>query len=109
MSIKNEGNNKFNCIILIVQSIRSLYCSCHSFDSNRLIEEISAKQLHSSLRVRFGRMESAYRAWLRAMKEELIPQYVDKLNRELQMALGTAKWQVGFSRVQFDAVLVYSF
>ncbi|KAH6819279.1 SET domain-containing protein [Perilla frutescens var. frutescens] len=39
-------------------------------------------------------MESAYRAWLRARKEGLISQHLDTLNRELQMALGTAKWQL---------------
>ncbi|KAG8372383.1 hypothetical protein BUALT_Bualt12G0060500 [Buddleja alternifolia] len=39
-------------------------------------------------------MESAYRTWLRARKEGLIPQHLDELARELQMALGTAKWQL---------------
>ncbi|KAK6127089.1 hypothetical protein DH2020_039173 [Rehmannia glutinosa] len=40
------------------------------------------------------RMESAYRTWLRARREGLIPQHLDELGRELQMALGTAKWQL---------------
>ncbi|KAL3819551.1 hypothetical protein ACJIZ3_005456 [Penstemon smallii] len=39
-------------------------------------------------------MESAYRTWLRARREGLIPQHLDELERELQMALGTAKWQL---------------
>ncbi|PIN14091.1 hypothetical protein CDL12_13275 [Handroanthus impetiginosus] len=39
-------------------------------------------------------MESAYRTWLRARMEGLIPQQLDELSRELQMALGTAKWQL---------------
>ncbi|KAK6151449.1 hypothetical protein DH2020_014084 [Rehmannia glutinosa] len=39
-------------------------------------------------------MESAYRTWLRARREGLIPQHLDELGRELQMALGTAKWQL---------------
>ncbi|XP_041998103.1 uncharacterized protein LOC121747975 isoform X2 [Salvia splendens] len=39
-------------------------------------------------------MESAYRAWLKSRKEALMSQHLDKLSRELQMALGTAKWQL---------------
>ncbi|XP_047951511.1 uncharacterized protein LOC125196894 [Salvia hispanica] len=39
-------------------------------------------------------MESAYRAWLKSRKEGLVSQHLDKLNRELLMALGTAKWQL---------------
>ncbi|KAL7134385.1 hypothetical protein ABFS83_11G023300 [Erythranthe nasuta] len=39
-------------------------------------------------------MESAYRTWLRARKEGSIPLHLDELGRELQMALGTAKWQL---------------
>ncbi|KAL3532821.1 hypothetical protein ACH5RR_006342 [Cinchona calisaya] len=39
-------------------------------------------------------MESAYRAWLRERKEGMRPQFWDDLSRELQMALGTAKWQL---------------
>ncbi|KAL0453454.1 UNVERIFIED_CONTAM: hypothetical protein Slati_1323500 [Sesamum latifolium] len=39
-------------------------------------------------------MESAYRTWLRARREGLMPQHLDELGRELQMALGTAKWQM---------------
>ncbi|GER52619.1 syntaxin family protein [Striga asiatica] len=40
-------------------------------------------------------MESAYRTWVRARKEGLVPpQHLDELGRELQMALGTAKWQL---------------
>ncbi|KAK6136974.1 hypothetical protein DH2020_029285 [Rehmannia glutinosa] len=39
-------------------------------------------------------MESAYRTWLRARREGLMPQHLDELGRELQMALGTAKWQL---------------
>ncbi|XP_051149543.1 uncharacterized protein LOC127264159 [Andrographis paniculata] len=40
------------------------------------------------------RMESAHRTWLRARREELIPQNLNEITRELQMALGTAKWQL---------------
>lgn len=39
-------------------------------------------------------MESAYRAWLRARREGLTPHHLDELCRELQTALGTAKWQL---------------
>ncbi|EYU20909.1 hypothetical protein ABFS82_11G025200 [Erythranthe guttata] len=39
-------------------------------------------------------MESAYRTWLRARKEGSMPLHLDELGRELQMALGTAKWQL---------------
>jgi len=39
-------------------------------------------------------MESAYRTWLRAKKEGMTAQNLDELSRELQMALGTAKWQL---------------
>ncbi|XP_073304955.1 uncharacterized protein [Primulina huaijiensis] len=39
-------------------------------------------------------MESAYRTWLRAKREVLIPQHLDEIGRDLQMALGTAKWQL---------------
>lgn len=39
-------------------------------------------------------MESAFRTWLREKKEGLRPQLWDDLTRELQMALGTAKWQL---------------
>lgn len=42
-------------------------------------------------------MESAYRTWVRARREGLIPEHLDELSRELQMALGTAKWQVRVS------------
>ncbi|XP_022867606.1 uncharacterized protein LOC111387292 isoform X1 [Olea europaea var. sylvestris] len=39
-------------------------------------------------------MESAYRTWCRARKEGEAAQNLDELSRELQMALGTAKWQL---------------
>ncbi|XP_073317729.1 uncharacterized protein [Primulina huaijiensis] len=39
-------------------------------------------------------MESAYRTWLRAKREGLIPEHLDELGRDLQRALGTAKWQL---------------
>ncbi|CAI9757029.1 unnamed protein product [Fraxinus pennsylvanica] len=39
-------------------------------------------------------MESAYRTWLRARKKWEAAQNLDERSRELQMALGTAKWQV---------------
>lgn len=39
-------------------------------------------------------MESAYRTWLRARREGLMPQHLDAIERELRMALGTAKWQL---------------
>nr|GMD74261.1 syntaxin/T-SNARE family protein [Ipomoea batatas] len=38
-------------------------------------------------------MESAYRTWLRERREGVAPQFLDELRGELQMALGTAKWQ----------------
>ncbi|XP_028775374.1 uncharacterized protein LOC114732244 [Neltuma alba] len=40
------------------------------------------------------RMESTYRAWLRERRGRSIPKYLDELCRELQTALGTAKWQL---------------
>lgn len=40
-------------------------------------------------------MESTYRAWVRQKRERLAPDDLDGLCRELQTALGTAKWQVG--------------
>jgi len=39
-------------------------------------------------------MESAYRAWLREKRERSTPEELNELCRELQTALGTAKWQV---------------
>ncbi|KAL3623886.1 hypothetical protein CASFOL_032702 [Castilleja foliolosa] len=39
-------------------------------------------------------MESAYRRWLRARRDIVPPQHLDELSRELQMALGTTKWQL---------------
>jgi hypothetical protein len=39
-------------------------------------------------------MESAYRAWLRERRERSNPVELKELSRELQTALGTAKWQV---------------
>ncbi|KAM7472793.1 hypothetical protein LguiA_010976 [Lonicera macranthoides] len=39
-------------------------------------------------------MESSYRAWVRHRKEGLRPVDLDELCRELQTALGTAKWQL---------------
>ncbi|KAL8488874.1 hypothetical protein ACS0TY_024974 [Phlomoides rotata] len=39
-------------------------------------------------------MESSYRTWLRARRECWTPEQLDELTRELQMALGTAKWQL---------------
>jgi len=39
-------------------------------------------------------MESAYRAWLRVKRERSTPAELNELCRELQTALGTAKWQV---------------
>ncbi|KAK4257679.1 hypothetical protein QN277_007239 [Acacia crassicarpa] len=39
-------------------------------------------------------MESAYRAWIRERREMSTPQVLDELRRELQTALGTAKWQL---------------
>jgi hypothetical protein len=44
----------------------------------------------------FGRMESAYRMWTREKREGSKPEDLDQLSRELQTALGTAKWQVYF-------------
>lgn len=42
------------------------------------------------------RMESAYRTWVRQKREGVKSVDLDELCRELQTALGTAKWQVGF-------------
>ncbi|KAI4344404.1 hypothetical protein L6164_011636 [Bauhinia variegata] len=39
-------------------------------------------------------MESAYRAWIREREERSNPDELDELCRELQIALGTAKWQL---------------
>lgn len=39
-------------------------------------------------------MESAYRAWLREKRERSNPEELNELCRELQTALGTAKWQL---------------
>ncbi|KAL5769214.1 hypothetical protein ACOSQ2_015997 [Xanthoceras sorbifolium] len=39
-------------------------------------------------------MESSYRLWLRERREGLEPAALDELSRELQTALGTAKWQL---------------
>lgn len=39
-------------------------------------------------------MESAYRAWLRENRERSTPDELYELSRELQTALGTAKWQL---------------
>lgn len=39
-------------------------------------------------------MESSYRTWIRARREGCKPEDLDELSRELQMALGTAKWQL---------------
>lgn len=42
------------------------------------------------------RMEFAYRTWVREIREGLSPDDLDELRREVQTALGTAKWQVGY-------------
>ncbi|KAK0571059.1 hypothetical protein LWI29_010422 [Acer saccharum] len=39
-------------------------------------------------------MESSYRLWVRERREGLEPASLDELSRELQTALGTAKWQL---------------
>lgn len=39
-------------------------------------------------------MESTYRAWAKEMREALSPEYLNDLSRDLQTALGTAKWQL---------------
>ncbi|XP_054822269.1 uncharacterized protein LOC129320727 isoform X2 [Prosopis cineraria] len=39
-------------------------------------------------------MESVYRAWIRERRERSTPEVLDELRRELQTALGTAKWQL---------------
>ncbi|KAJ6857148.1 hypothetical protein NC651_038754 [Populus alba x Populus x berolinensis] len=39
-------------------------------------------------------MESAYRVWTREKREGSEPEDLDELSRELQTALGTAKWQL---------------
>lgn len=66
------------------------------YDKNKVNRKVTGKELHSILFISFGRMESAYRAWLKSRKEGLVSQHLDKLNRELLMALRTAKWQVRY-------------
>ncbi|XP_051150108.1 uncharacterized protein LOC127264614 [Andrographis paniculata] len=39
-------------------------------------------------------MESTYRRWLSARREGVMPQHLDELGGQLQMAFGTAKWQL---------------
>ncbi|GAB4853573.1 hypothetical protein Ancab_017764 [Ancistrocladus abbreviatus] len=39
-------------------------------------------------------LESAYRTWLREKKEGIAPDDLAELRRELQISLGTAKWQL---------------
>jgi hypothetical protein len=39
-------------------------------------------------------LESSYRTWVREKRETLSPEGLDELCRELQTALGTAKWQL---------------
>ncbi|KAG6598866.1 hypothetical protein SDJN03_08644, partial [Cucurbita argyrosperma subsp. sororia] len=39
-------------------------------------------------------MEFAYRTWVREIREGLSPDDLDELRREVQTALGTAKWQL---------------
>ncbi|XP_038700270.1 uncharacterized protein LOC119997378 isoform X2 [Tripterygium wilfordii] len=39
-------------------------------------------------------MQSTYRMWLRERREGITPEHFDELSRELQTALGTAKWQL---------------
>lgn len=51
-------------------------------------------------------MESGYRTWLRERREGVAPQYLDELRGELQMALGTAKWQVRFFCLIYICVCV---
>lgn len=46
--------------------------------------------------LRLSRLESSYRTWVREKRETLSPEGLDELCRELQTALGTAKWQVHY-------------
>lgn len=65
--------------------------------------------MRSALHFCLDRMESSYRTWLRARREGLKPEDLDELSRELQMALGTAKWQVRASLcVVFSFLLLFS-
>ncbi|XP_022888078.1 uncharacterized protein LOC111403711 [Olea europaea var. sylvestris] len=63
----------------------------HSFDLwQKDIFFSAAEEVQQSADI----MESAYRTWLRARKEGVTGPNLDELSRELQMALGTAKWQL---------------
>ena len=48
------------------------------------------------LLVSYFRMEFAFRTWVREKREGLNSDDLDELRREVQTALGTAKWQVGY-------------
>lgn len=50
------------------------------------------------------RMESLFRMWMRDLKDSEAP---DELHGELHTALGTAKWQVGFS-LHYVAIVTHS-
>ncbi|KAB1204238.1 SET domain-containing protein 4 [Morella rubra] len=53
-------------------------------------------------------MESAYRTWVRERREMQSPDYLDELSRELQTALGTAKWQThAFMRFNHHQFVTY--
>lgn len=55
-------------------------------------------------------MESAYRTWVHAVKNNSGMLKPDEIKRDLQTALGTTKWQVlcHFSAYSFE-LLVYVF
>jgi hypothetical protein len=49
-------------------------------------------------------MELAYRAWLRERRERSNPVELKELSRELQTALGTAKWQVWKRKSEYTSL-----
>lgn len=53
-------------------------------------------QFSSNLAISPCRMESVYRTWMRERSNGSTSEEVDDLQRELQTALGTAKWQACF-------------
>ncbi|KAF5817270.1 putative syntaxin 6 [Helianthus annuus] len=61
------------------------------WDSHVLVMDKVAPQ---NWKLLIYRMESAYRTWVRQKKEGVKSVDLDELCRELQTALGTAKWQL---------------
>lgn len=81
---------------LLSSSIFGKYCSSNVVAS-RMFNKIELDIIgFIYLFILVFRMESTYRAWARQRRENVAPEDLDELCRELQTALGTAKWQVGF-------------